>query len=119
MTKPTILEETPINLSELKESLTNIEKRDKELNFRSNKTKEYLDIFNLINRPKSKELEKKIRGFDIPRLKDVHIQKILDLMPTSVDDLKAVLQGYTITVKNENFKKIVDAVNEYNTPVKR
>jgi len=37
----------------------------------------------------------------------LHIIKIIDVMPKNVEELKAMLQSYTITVNNENLKKIV------------
>ena len=50
---------------------------------------------------------------NIPRLKEHHIHKILDIAPTNVNELKAVLQGYPITINNESMKKIADAINEF------
>lgn len=113
MTKPEILEERPISCAEVKDLLTKIQKRDEELNFRSNKTMEHLQQVNILSKTKAKELEKKLRDLDIPRLKDVHIIKILDLLPRSLEDLKVVLQGYTLTVKGDNQKRIVSAVKDY------
>ena len=40
-----ILEEVPVTLVHLKEDLQRIKKRDEELNFRANKTEEYLNTF--------------------------------------------------------------------------
>jgi len=42
-----------------------------------------------------------------------HIQKIIDITPTTINDLKVIVQSYTITLNNESMKKIVDAVNEF------
>lgn len=103
-----ILNEIPISNFQLKEELAKIKKRDKELNFRANKTEEYLN--QIAPDKKSSELSKKIEKLDIPRLKDVHIQKIVDTMPISVKDLKVILQGYTLTINNDNAKKIVDII---------
>ncbi|MBI2137191.1 hypothetical protein HYU12_01585 [Candidatus Woesearchaeota archaeon] len=52
-----------------------------------------------------------IRKLDVPRLRDEHIIKIVDLMPRSVDELKIIMQGSVVTISAENMKKIVDAVN--------
>lgn len=105
-----ILSETPISAYQLKEELEKIKKRDKELNFRAAKTEEHL---NIIGTPKNlDDLYEKISKLDIARLKDQHIRKILDIMPKSVNELKVVMQGYTISVTNENMKKIVDLINK-------
>lgn len=111
MTDMQIISETPINIYQLKKELEIIKKRDSELNFRANRTEEYLHQVAAIKNPE--ELFEKITKLNIPRLKEQHIHKIIDVAPTTVNDLKIVLQGYTITLNNESMKKIVDAVNEF------
>ena len=109
MAENNIIDETPISMYELKKELEKIKKRDKELNFRATKTEEYLQ--QIISFKKSDELYEKLSKLKVPRLKEQHIKKITEILPTTLDDLKVVLQGYTLTVNNENSKKIVDAVN--------
>ena len=38
---------------------------------------------------------------------------IADIIPETVDDLKMILQGYTLTVTNDNLKKIVDVTSKF------
>lgn len=113
MGAPNIMEEKPITMAELKEELNKIKKRDKELNFRANKTQEYLSQFTKQDYDKIKGLIDKINKLKIPRLKEEHIIKIIDLMPKTVDDLKSILQGYTVTVKSDNMKKIVEVIKNF------
>lgn len=100
-----------MGICKLKEELEKIKKRDKELNFRAARTEEYLQHFATLK--DSEELHKKIEVLDIPRLKEQHIVKIVDILPKTVDELKAVLQGYTITLNNENLKKIVEVIDKF------
>ena len=111
--KPVIVEELPLNGAELKSALENIQKRDGELSFRGNKTLEYLNQLTLPAPKKAGELKKKLEELNIPRLKDTHVHKIIDVMPKYVEDLKVLLQGYTITVKDEHLKKILDVIAEF------
>jgi len=113
MVKPEIISETPITMAEIRSELERIQKRDGELNFRANKTQEYLNHFIEQLSDKIVELKEKLTGLKIPRLKEEHIVKIVDLLPTTVEDLKVILQGYVITVNNENMKKVVDVVNQF------
>jgi DNA-directed RNA polymerase subunit F len=113
MSNPKILEETAISMAEIKNELSKIKKRDKELNFRSNKTDEYLKQFTLLDLKTSQEVSKKIEDLAIPRLKELHIKKIIDILPSTVDEVKAILEAYPITVTNENMKKIAKVVSEY------
>jgi len=110
MTKPTILNEEPVSIAEVKESLEKIKERDKALTFRANKTEEYVSQFVVLDSKKVAELTEKLTKLNIPRLKEQHIKKIVDVMPLTARDVKVVLQGYTVTVKAEHLQKIADAV---------
>ena len=108
-----ILSETPMSMVETKQEIKRIKKRDKELNFRGNKVEEYLDVFTKSTQKDSEELIKALKKLDVPRLKDIHVIKITDLLPETVDDLKILLQGYTVTVNKDNMAKIVSTVKKY------
>ena len=110
MSSLSILEEQPVTMVQLKEDLKKIKKRDEELNFRANKTEEYLNSFVTIKKTEAADLHKKITDLNIPRLKEEHLVKIIDLFPASVEELKAIMSGYTITISADNAKKIVDTV---------
>jgi DNA-directed RNA polymerase subunit F len=118
MTKPEILEKQPLSLVELKSALAKVKKRDEELGFRAGKTEEYVNMVVKSTQKQSNELRKKIEELDIPRLKPEHIVKVLDTLPRSVAELKVVLQGYPLTVSNDNLSQIVSAVNDV-VPVKK
>lgn len=111
--KPDTIEERPVTLSEVKGELAKIKERDKELNFRANRLEEYLTMFTTLEEKKAEEMSKKINALDISRLKDVHICKIIDIMPKNVEELKVVLQGYNVSINNDALKKIVGIVSEY------
>ena len=115
--KAEILSEQPISLVDLKKEIKRIKKRDKEPNFRVTKMEEQLNQFVQLTQKDADELEKEIQKLNVPRLKDIHIKKIIDLLPASVDHLKVILQGYTLTVNQENMKKIVAVTKKY-TPEK-
>ena len=104
-----IISENPISAYQLKEELSKIKQRDKELNFRAVKTEEHLE--HISPSKNTNALFDKISKLNISRLKEQHIYKIIDIMPAAVKDLKLVMQGYTLSLNNENMKKIVDALN--------
>lgn len=108
-----IIEKKSVSMAALKDELADIKKRDGELSFRGNKTEEYLNEFSTIKPKQAEELYAKIEKLAIPRLKDSHINKIIDMMPTSVAELKVIMQGYSLPVTNENLKKVVDLVAEF------
>jgi DNA-directed RNA polymerase subunit F len=108
-----VLNESPITMAALRAELDRIKKRDKELNFRGNKTEEYLSHFTQLDERKAKELYAKLEGLKVPRLKDIHITKIVDLLPATPDEVKLVLQGYTVTVNQDNLKRIAKTVEGF------
>jgi DNA-directed RNA polymerase subunit F len=113
MAKPIILSEEPITMAQLKEELKITKEKEKELNFRANKTEEYLNKFVQLDAKKAEELKQKLEGLKISRLKPEMIVKIIDLLPKTVDELKVILQGYVVSVSKDDAKKIVKAVNDY------
>jgi DNA-directed RNA polymerase subunit F len=111
MVNPKIISEKPATMAEVKEEIAKIKERDKELNFRGQRTEEYLNVFAKVDFKKSEEIKKKLEGLKIPRLGEEHIVKIIDILPKTADELKIVLQGYPLTITKESMKKIVDTVN--------
>jgi len=106
-----ILSKKAIGINELRGELEKVKKRDKELNFRATRAEEYLQHFASLKN--WKDLFKKIEALKVPRLKEEHIVKIVDILPKNVEDLKNVLKAYPITINNENLKKIVDTVAKF------
>jgi len=110
---PKIISEEPINIVELREEIKKIKKRDTELGFRTNKTNEYLNDFVTLKSDEAKKLYQEIEKLNIPRLKEMHIHKIIDLTPSTLEELKVILQEYTITINKEGIQKIIDTVKKY------
>ena len=118
MVNPKIVEETPIGLAEIKAKLDKIKKRDEELGARASRMEDYLNQFNNLSKGDYETLVKELKKLDIPRLREPHIIKIADIIPETVDDLKTILQGYTLTVTNDNLKKIVDVTSKFTSKQK-
>lgn len=112
MPKPIVVAEKAILMAEVKEHLGNLRKKEGELSFRATKTEEYLMDFVTHDRKKYDDLKKKIEELGVARLREEHIVKIVDLMPTNVADLKALLSGSLVSLSADNMKKIVSIVAE-------
>ena len=111
--KPEILSEKPTNSAAVKADLEKIKKRDGELSYRANKTLDHLNQTVILTEKQAKDLEKELTELDIPRLKENHIQKLIEILPVTLDQIKVVLQGYTLTVTQDNMKKVVDVIVKY------
>ncbi|MBS3132754.1 hypothetical protein J4470_01315 [Candidatus Woesearchaeota archaeon] len=109
--EPKIISQTPVSMAELKSEIEGIKKREKEPSLRVTKMEDYLNSIAPLPAAKEKEVIEAVRKLDIPRMKDEFLFKIAEMMPKTVEELRIILQGYVISVTNENMKKIVDAVN--------
>ena len=113
MSEIKIIEEKPISMAELKEELKDIKKRDAELSFRTAKVAEQVDLLKTVKLKDAEEMFEKIQKLNIPRVKDAHIYKIIDLMPQNMVELKNIIQSYSLTVNNDNLEKILEILAEY------
>jgi len=107
-----VLNETPITAAEVKDELKKIRKVNKELNFRAQKTEDYLNQ-TVSDSKKTAELVKKLGALKVPRLREHQIAKLADTMPITEKDVKVILQGYAITVTKENMNKIAKTIAEF------
>jgi DNA-directed RNA polymerase subunit F len=112
--KPNVVSEKPVTAVEVRQELARIKEKMAGLSTRATRTEDYLNQTAQLEPKKAKELFDKIMKLSIPRLKEQHICKIIDIMPANESELKAVLQGYVVTVSAESIKKIAAVVAEYN-----
>ncbi|HLC81763.1 MAG TPA: hypothetical protein VJH68_03830 [Candidatus Nanoarchaeia archaeon] len=110
MVSPQFVEEKTVTLSEAKEILAKIALKDGKLNYLSNKAKEFLEQLVILPEEKNQDLIKKLERLGLIRLKPEHINKIIDFMPQSIDDLKIVLQAYPLSLPKKDQEEIVAAV---------
>ena len=108
-----VIEEKPISMAELKEEIKEIKKRDAELSFRTAKISEQLEILKIVKQKDAEEMFEKIQKLNIPRLKDSHIYKIIDLIPQSAIELKNIVTSYSLTISNDNVEKVLEIITEY------
>ncbi len=111
MSEMEVIQEAPLTLAELKEKIGSIEKKVKELNFRTNKTSEYLKLFVKEKADHVLKIKKALQELDILRLKEKQITKVIDLMPADVEQVRLLLAGENITLKPEELQKILTCLN--------
>lgn len=112
MPNPVFIKETPLSLVDVKEALQKIEARDKELNYRSTKTKDYLNLFAPLSPEKKEELYQKLTKLNLIRLKESHIAKLLDFLPQTPEELKVILQAYPLSLSKKDIDSILEVIKE-------
>lgn len=111
MVNPQFVEEHSLSLVAVKDVLDKMAKRDVELNYRSSKAREFLGHFvSQFTLKQREELCAKLKGLELTRLKDEHINKIVDFLPKTSDELKAIFAGYPLSLSKKDLDAIVDVV---------
>ncbi|MBS3162405.1 hypothetical protein J4467_00625 [Candidatus Woesearchaeota archaeon] len=103
-----LVEEAAITLAELKEKFQAV--KDDGLTYRAEKANIYLELFALSSTKEAHELYEKIMNLNIPRLKDRYVVKIIDIMPKDIDSLRLLFSAETLTIKDDDLKKILDVI---------
>ncbi|HIJ10587.1 TPA: hypothetical protein HA278_00890 [Candidatus Woesearchaeota archaeon] len=114
MATPQFIEESTLSLADVKAIMAKVTKREEELNYRSNKAKEFVENFQpALSLEKATELKEKLLGLGLTRLKEEHVSKIIDFLPTKVVDLKTVLAAYPLSMPKKDMDAIVATVKEF------
>lgn len=98
-----IKEETPITMAEVI-SLTGDSERGTII-------KAFIKNFNALPLEKAIELKETLRGLDLIKLKEFHIVKIIDFLPTDAIELNKILND--VSLDQEETNKILDVVKKY------
>ncbi len=108
-----IVKETATNTAHVKALLSATKTQEGELSYRAQKTLDALEQSSVLDKSDFEKLFKKLEAIGVPRLKELHIHKLIDILPTTQKDVKVVLQSYSLTVANDNLQKIADACAEF------
>lgn len=98
-----IREETPITLAEVVAMVGNSDK--------SVAIKKFIGSFNKMNVEKAREMKDALKELDLIKLKDEHIVKIVDFMPSSVAELNKVL--VEVSLDGDEVIKIIEVVKNF------
>jgi DNA-directed RNA polymerase subunit F len=113
MSRAQIGGEESLSLTEVKRIVAAIKRRDEELNFRSQRVEDYLKSFAKRTQKDEKELRSAIEAAEVPRLKKEHVDALITFLPTTVEDFKVVMQGFSITINKENRDKLIDEIKKF------
>ncbi len=73
--------------------------------------KKFIKDFNKMPAEKAIEMKEELTALDLIKLKDMHIVKIIDFMPTDASELNKVL--IDVPLDQEEVNKILDVVKKY------
>jgi DNA-directed RNA polymerase subunit F len=102
-----------VPISEVKNILKKIETERKEITYEQRIALEHANKFSKISNQKVKELIKDLKKLDF--IDEIHINKIVDLLPLSDEDIKTIFAKERINIDDNKIRKILDIVNKYHT----
>lgn len=107
-----VISQKPIHSSHV---LDQISKRadSRELTYREEKVMEYLNDFNKLSVKDTISMYEELKKLDIVRLEDVHLIKIMEIMPSSGTELRTIVSHGGVVVVDETVNQILDIVKKY------
>jgi len=111
-----ILKEKNLSLSEVRNMLDKIRKeyfeRDEELSYEQKRALNHARKYAKLNLKDTRELMKKLSELEL-KLTEEQIVKICDLLPETVDDMRAIFAKERFKYSEDEIKKILDIVDQY------
>ena len=98
-----ITEETPITMAEVVATAGDSDK--------SEAMKKFIKSFNKMDVKKAREMKAELKALDLIKLKDEHIVKIVDFVPTDVSELNKVI--IEVSLDADEITKILDVTKKY------
>lgn len=94
-----------------KKSLTLAEVKELTADVENPVMQDYIKAFSKLNKEKSLALADEVIALNNPRLKEEHIIKIVDFLPTDAEDLNKILLD--VSLSEEEINAILNLVKKY------
>lgn len=108
-----ILEQTPVSQSEVKDLIEQRTQEVEELSYREEKSLEYLKHLDVLSFEDYQKAFEEIKALNLARLEDLHIVKILDLMPENGTQLRLIVANSGTVLVDESVSSILDILAKY------
>ena len=104
-----IVEKKPVTIVEAKMILKELKKK----NFEQNAAYEYSAKFSKLTQKKGEKLLEELAQAGIPRIKDRHLAKLVDVMPETAEEVRAVFSKEDIPMNKKDTDKILEVLAKY------
>ena len=101
----------PVSLAEVKNILKKISKERPELIYEQRIALEHAERFSTLSASKTKELIAELQKLE--HVEELQAYKIADILPRTLDDVKAVFAKERISPNDKEIKTIIELVNTY------
>lgn len=101
----------PVSLAEVKNILRKISKERKELIYEQRIALEHAERFSTLSAKQTKDLIAEL--LKLEHIEEFHAYKIADILPRTVDDVKAIFAKERVSPNEKEIKAIIELVNKY------
>ncbi len=101
----------PVSLAEVKNILRKISKERKELIYEQRIALEHAERFSTLSAKQTKDLTAEL--LKLEHIEEFHAYKIADILPRTVDDVKAIFAKERVSPNEKEIKAIIELVNKY------
>lgn len=86
---------------------------DTGLTYREEKVLEHLKKFNVLSTEDFEKAVSEVEALEIPRLEREKIVKIVELMPKSGTELRAIVSNAGVVLVDENVDRVLDVLKQF------
>ena len=104
-----IIEKREVSIAKAREILVKIKKP----NYEQKHALEYSSKFAKTSAEDAIKILEELRESGIPRIKNRHLKKIVDLMPKKADEIKVILAKEDLTLSKGDVETILDILSKY------
>lgn len=104
-----VIEKRPVTVVEAKVILKEVKKK----NYEQNMAFEYAAKFAKLTEKKAAKMLEELTQAGIPRIKDRHLVKLIDVMPETPEEVRAVFSKEDITLNKEDTDKILEILAKH------
>jgi DNA-directed RNA polymerase subunit F len=101
----------PVSLAEVKNILRKISKERPELIYEQRIALEHAEKFSTLSAKQTKDLIAELLKQE--HIEELHAYKIADILPRTVDDVKAIFAKERVSPNEKEIKTIIELVNKY------
>lgn len=107
-----VISKEPVSGSEVDE-IVNKKGEERELTYREEKIREFLNKFPKLSVEDYNKVKEELISLEIPRLEEEHIVKIIDIMPKSGTELRAIVSHSGTVLVDDSVTKILEVLTKY------
>ncbi len=104
-----VIEKREVSIAKAKEILAKV----KNQNYEQKHAFEYASKFAKTSSEDAIKILEELRESGIPRIKNRHLKKIVDLMPKKADEIKVILAKEDLTLSKGDIETILDILAKY------